>query len=180
MKEYYSNCAIMIAANFARSDQEGFLAPKKSLGAAVFVPLKSSRVQTGSHFYVTPRIQSLKGLLKHCPPSKRGWTLQEHILSPRVIHFGSDQIHWECRGANASESVDAWQPWTESSKLKHYTSVIYQKESVLHHYNPNDWGINSWGFNAWRDLVGEYMSLSLTVAEDILPAISGIARDFAD
>jgi DNA gyrase inhibitor GyrI len=28
--------------------------------------------------------------------SKRGWTLQERLLSPRVIHYGTDQMYYEC------------------------------------------------------------------------------------
>jgi len=30
------------------------------------------------------------------PLSKRGWVLQERILSPRSIHFCRDQIRWQC------------------------------------------------------------------------------------
>jgi hypothetical protein len=31
------------------------------------------------------------------PLARRGWTLQERFLSPRMIHYGSEQIFWECR-----------------------------------------------------------------------------------
>lgn len=27
---------------------------------------------------------------------KRGWVIQERILSPRVVHFASNQIFWQC------------------------------------------------------------------------------------
>lgn len=27
----------------------------------------------------------------------RGWVFQERLLSPRVIHFGKEQVYWECR-----------------------------------------------------------------------------------
>ena len=31
------------------------------------------------------------------PLNKRAWVLQERILSPRTIHFGRNQLLWECR-----------------------------------------------------------------------------------
>jgi hypothetical protein len=31
------------------------------------------------------------------PLWKRGWVVQERMLSPRVLHFGADQVFWECR-----------------------------------------------------------------------------------
>jgi hypothetical protein len=30
------------------------------------------------------------------PLSNRGWTLQEHYLSPRIVHFTQHCILWEC------------------------------------------------------------------------------------
>jgi hypothetical protein len=39
------------------------------------------------------------------PLSKRGWVLQERMLSPRVLSFGEEQIYWECRElCNGSET----------------------------------------------------------------------------
>lgn len=30
------------------------------------------------------------------PLSKRGWTLQERLLATRILHFGEDELLWEC------------------------------------------------------------------------------------
>lgn len=38
------------------------------------------------------------------PLNRRGWTFQERILSPRVIHFGNQQVFWECRECIACET----------------------------------------------------------------------------
>lgn len=38
------------------------------------------------------------------PLYKRGWTLQERILSRRVLIYNSDQIAWECQTAEMTES----------------------------------------------------------------------------
>ncbi len=33
----------------------------------------------------------------------RGWVLQERVLAPRVLHFGFDQLLWECCELSTSE-----------------------------------------------------------------------------
>ena len=34
----------------------------------------------------------------------RGWCFQERLLSPCILHFGRDQLHWECHEGIWSES----------------------------------------------------------------------------
>jgi hypothetical protein len=34
---------------------------------------------------------------KNEPLSQRGWTLQERMLSPRVLNYTAQQLYWECR-----------------------------------------------------------------------------------
>lgn len=38
------------------------------------------------------------------PLSSRGWVLQERILSPRTLHYGREQMIWECRTSISTES----------------------------------------------------------------------------
>ena len=38
--------------------------------------------------------------------SSRGWTLQERILAPRILHFGKFQVHWECPTTLGWERTD--------------------------------------------------------------------------
>lgn len=37
------------------------------------------------------------------PITYRGWIMQERILAPRLLHFGPNQILWECRQCVAME-----------------------------------------------------------------------------
>ena len=37
------------------------------------------------------------------PLSKRGWTLQERLLSPRNVHYATDQMYFECEHSLLSE-----------------------------------------------------------------------------
>ena len=42
--------------------------------------------------------------LDYAPLSRRGWVFQERWLAPRILHFSSDQLLWECSELNASEA----------------------------------------------------------------------------
>jgi hypothetical protein len=46
------------------------------------------------------------------PLNRRSWILQERILSPRVLHFGSEQLFWECREFIACETYHRGLPAT--------------------------------------------------------------------
>ena len=37
------------------------------------------------------------------PLGGRGWALQERLLAPRTLHFGREQLFWECRGCRRPE-----------------------------------------------------------------------------
>ncbi|SPO06552.1 uncharacterized protein DNG_09242 [Cephalotrichum gorgonifer] len=41
------------------------------------------------------------------PLNKRGWVLQERLLSRRILHFGADMLYWECSLRSASELCPA-------------------------------------------------------------------------
>ena len=46
------------------------------------------------------------------PINRRGWVLQERLLSHRIIHFGAQQVFWECRQLLACETFPEGLPKT--------------------------------------------------------------------
>src|SRR2546421_346148 len=48
---------------------------------------KSPNVSTNDTFGSTPSASF----------NRRAWVLQERLMAPRVLHFGSAQLFWECR-----------------------------------------------------------------------------------
>ncbi|KAF2806681.1 HET-domain-containing protein [Mytilinidion resinicola] len=46
------------------------------------------------------------------PLNQRGWVLQERILSRRVLHFGHEQLFWECREFVACETYHRGLPFS--------------------------------------------------------------------
>ncbi len=47
------------------------------------------------------------------PLNARGWVLQVRVLAQRVIHFGKDQLYFECHELDACETQS-----TRATKIK--------------------------------------------------------------
>ena len=102
-------------------------------------------------------------MLDNEPLHKRGWTLQERYLSRRMLHYTKYQMFWECK-----EGV-----FTERGEKSPRTCCL---ESVT--YGDPDIG-PPW-YQDWLKLVEKYSGRKLTVGNDRLPALSGMASRLAD
>lgn len=96
----------------------------------------------------------------------RGWVFQERLLAPRILHFGSEQLFWECRELNACESYPEglWEEMYTLAWKRNFT------HTGLSHVPSRKLMI------IWHKLVEQYTKCSLTMDEDKLVAISGIAK----
>lgn len=107
----------------------------------------------------------------HSIINTRAWTMQELLLSPRILWFGSAEIGWSCWSATACECqprltfeylhIDELNPQSKLLKISSSWKQIGKPYT--------DWG------KTWCDLVEQYTSRRLTVATDRLPAMSGLA-----
>jgi hypothetical protein len=117
MHLYYKRSALTIAVDCASGDHEGFLHlarkndPPLAILPSVGLPLEQvSGTRLGSTQSVLV-VQSPIGeiLLRRLrerdedPLSKRGWTLQETLLSPRSIHYSATELNWHCQKRSCSE-----------------------------------------------------------------------------
>lgn len=101
-----------------------------------------------------------------CELNHRGKVLQERLLSPRVLHFGHDQLLWECRSTIACEKypreVPAITRSIKGTDLKANVAYIRNDEQ-------------SW-LEFSSTIVRQYSECSLTFGTDKLVALSGIAK----
>lgn len=138
------------------------------------------------------------------PLSKRGWTLQERELSPRILYYTKDQVIWECRECTASE---------ESPMLKQKDEIRVESDDRRYRLddqfaivspgdrtcqdvlmtNQSSWRLLDGFFDTqinavcdsdailrkWYALTAAYSCRQLSVKRDKLPAISGIAAEVA-
>ncbi|KAF2877945.1 hypothetical protein BDV95DRAFT_532960 [Massariosphaeria phaeospora] len=100
---------------------------------------------------------------------KRGWVLQERMLSPRSVFF-DEQLRWECSEMVACETLPKGQ-------LSRENLMSYHPPLRVHSLHPG--GNSSLSeerikdvHNRWLELVETYTRCDLTFEKDKLPAIS--------
>lgn len=107
------------------------------------------------------------------PIDKRSWCLQESILSPRVLEYGTHNIRFHCARSRADESHLQSDGWIGHSKTFAQLNMSHPLTSSV------DW--TSLGdpykfVQVWQTLVSHYTRRGLGWYQDKLLAISAIAR----
>jgi hypothetical protein len=180
MGEVYQNAFLNIGATGFSNGQPGLYSRKPS------PPLDVQKIVIGETLYgesVYPCTwyccEPFVDLqLNKAPLVQRAWVFQERVLAPRMLHFGSRQIFWECGKLEASESFPNGVP--DLLKIYFKTSPDRSSIRLLDPVTFNHEGIAISGLlhRPWQRLVSEYNSRDLTRYTDKLVAISGIARLF--
>ncbi|KAF1973295.1 HET-domain-containing protein [Bimuria novae-zelandiae CBS 107.79] len=93
--------------------------------------------------------------LSQAPLSQRGWTLQEILLSRRVVHFTSSQLIWQCR-----------------------TSVQYEDNITTEQRNdvPTPEAPLYTIYHCWWKWVEDYAQRKLTKKSDKMAALAGLTK----
>ncbi|KAI6765928.1 hypothetical protein HG530_006998 [Fusarium avenaceum] len=122
------------------------------------------------------KIRNMGDLLSHCSLRDRGWTMQERILSPRIIHYASDQLYWECyHGIQESEDKLRWMGQNSNiTKTAHRVKSAKDDETKARELRKM--------LHYWYVLLvgGDYSHRTLTYGDDKLVAIGGVAKAFND
>ncbi|KAL9105774.1 MAG: hypothetical protein Q9227_009122 [Pyrenula ochraceoflavens] len=114
------------------------------------------------------------------PLTQRGWVLQERLLSRRVIHFGRNQILWECRSSEATEVLQGGllpgrNPM--KSRVKELDSGSFARAYFDQQDRPEK---RLWLAALWAHVIERYSGARLTRPRDKLIALSGIAAKLAE
>jgi hypothetical protein len=178
MGEYYSNAVVTVSADGSTDSHTGcFVRGNRRFSSAVPVVFEGKdaaiRVRTcgawpldGAH---PPMAARGGGKIKL---NTRGWTLQEQILSPRILHFSGYEIVWECASAMPCECKlvpDKPLPIRLKNRL-----IIenFTPRSAINDNTPNE---RKGLILRWNQVIHDYTQRDLTHASDRLSALSGLA-----
>ncbi|KAI0865889.1 hypothetical protein F4860DRAFT_526273 [Xylaria cubensis] len=126
MRAIYANATITLSAHDSDSTQGGLYRPRqKRLTSPVQVSLRAHK--TG--FYVLP-VHGEKELLTPGPVNTRAWTLQEQMLSARILHWGPGILYWECLCSHGSESDPEGHTHPYNSICTDFMDVRHRKRVV--------------------------------------------------
>lgn len=109
------------------------------------------------------------------PLHSRAWALQERLLARRVIHYGPSELVWECKKHMRCECSGIQWPVRSGGYL--YKPGLSLKSEVAESLSLDESVMHA--SRAWHSIVAQYTARQLTVNTDRLPALSGLAKQFA-
>ena len=174
MDKVYSKSYLNILASAAPDSAAGIFYDRKSddiRSCQITLP-KGSRwnINTAMTYMLSHR-DFLTSHFQYEPIHKRGWVVQERLLSPRILHFCTGQLFWECRQALLCETYP-----TVLEMKTHENNLPYFKETIQNAISPEDSEDRTSWDHAWRWLVAIYSRCFLTYPSDKLTALSGIVK----
>jgi len=194
MHKVYSNATLNLSASGARDASEGLFFDRDpaEIGPHPLCPWSDdlggpfpANDYTGTSWHLVH--EDFYGeLLQKTAVFHRAWIFQERQLSKRVLHFGREQIFWECCTAHCCETFPEGLPAVLTASTKTLPKSVYEQtrwsstlSSTIHHRLP---GIAAQPARVqiqmvWQALFTDYSSAKLTYSHDKLVAISGMARD---
>ncbi|KAM7211998.1 hypothetical protein V8F06_012627 [Rhypophila decipiens] len=116
------------------------------------------------------------------PISSRAWTLQERVLSRRLLIFSSSGVMWMCRETfhNPSGAPDAGPPYQTSLSLIYMEGDGNSDEDGNEGEGKADTEVRASEIReTWMSIRADYTEMDLSYCTDKLPAISAIAAEMA-
>ncbi|KAL5093970.1 hypothetical protein Trisim1_009442 [Trichoderma cf. simile WF8] len=169
MAEIYEQAYITISAARATAVPEGFLHDRCIAGEKGFhMPFTCKDGQKSAVILWQGREPDAWE-----PIDQRSWCLQESILSPRVLEYGTHNIRWHCARSRADDSKLQYDGWVGHSRTFAQLNMSHPLTSSI------DWTVLGEPYKfveVWQTLVSHYTRRGLGWYQDKLLAISAIAR----
>ena len=155
MSMVYGSAYLTIVATSAVSSTDGFLKRPQDMAASISC-YKDNCTEPVDRLLIAYQGAdgdqgSWSSLVEEARWNTRGWTLQERLLSRRVLHFTKRKILWECRATDASEendpprSTDVKTSWLKDKSLDVLGPSMEQNVESLESR-----------FDVWYDIISEY------------------------
>ncbi|TDZ35221.1 hypothetical protein CTRI78_v011523 [Colletotrichum trifolii] len=127
---------------------------------------------------------------EYYPFFSRAWCLQERLLSRRIIHCNYGELAFDCgKGYSCECGGKQHYNWHNVAGLSGTYTPLRSRSKYLSILN-NRAAVSSSAivtpsgkidpYERWHRVVGEYTCLNLTKTSDMLPALSGLARETAE
>ncbi|KAL4728242.1 hypothetical protein ACLX1H_004984 [Fusarium chlamydosporum] len=183
MQQVYAGAYLSIAADNAAGSEQGFM--KRPGWKHIPINIKFTADNNETAPETSAKATDLPAYAFQVPPAKasharawmmfdnepltsRGWAMQERLLPRRAVHFGSDQMFFECNSHLLSEDgVRVMGRWNSlyPVKSKGFKNIARKSRVSMTH-------------QLWYLVLEDFFHRKVTVRSDRLPAISGLASMF--
>ncbi|PTD08133.1 hypothetical protein FCULG_00005829, partial [Fusarium culmorum] len=168
MKDVYAGSSITISASDAQDSAQGcFVDNNLDLwdGRDIGLHQMGARFPNNREFSIRFHQGDIRRRTKFSNLNTRGWTLQEQLLSRRVIHCMQPEIHWSCHCSYRTES----QVTFEGDRFKGFSWRFMPEAATKEEMN-----------KLWLEWMTDYSSRKLTVTRDRLGALAGMVQYFGN
>lgn len=184
MAALYENTYLNIAATAARDGDDGCFSMRNPLSVEnCFVTVHTQLEEDLNYLplgqYVCKNSLVWKASVEDTPLGSRAWVVQERFLAPRTLHFGAQQLFWECCEKQFCEAHPDWSQQQFASNLKNNASLevgMWTRELQTRSAVTNDQKRKIYAL--WDHVVFAYTSCALSEDTDKLVALSAIALSF--
>ncbi|OGM45105.1 hypothetical protein ABOM_006693 [Aspergillus bombycis] len=174
----FSDAVVTIAATSAETVNDGFLDKREPHFNCSFPWRRHDHpdsVKNGCRTYPvyfrSGRSPINKDRSRNSRWATSGWTLQEELLSQRLLYYTKEEMIWQCCAGAATEPAEEPTPSsTLFSKVKHLPTGSGKPEGSTKSAEAT--------YRVWYELLQGYASRQLTSEDDRLPAIGAIAESF--
>lgn len=171
MMAIYKNATVVIVAEASSSVQQGFL-EQKLPDSAIKLPVNDEDSNVRGYIWLVdddPR--------KEVALSTRAWVFQEFLLARRLLIYTRHGVIWSCR--SDKENGDALGPHAQNWLWRKYRTAreSLSTERSLTYQVSNATPSYYWR-QLWNRIASAYAPLGLSLVQDKLPAMAGIAKEF--
>jgi hypothetical protein len=181
MADVYKNSYVTIAAESASNSHEGILRQRPSEFDPIEIPFNNKIHNIRSSMYLRPvqddwetSIMGAKSKL-----SFRAWVLQESMLAPRTLHYGSQQMFWECKSFSHAEGDMT--PIPQSPREREWSwsrNKRFLSDLDTDSNNKDATTGKDILYMRWNSILENYTSRKMTNSSDAFPALAGLASEF--
>ncbi|KAF2704368.1 hypothetical protein K504DRAFT_390780 [Pleomassaria siparia CBS 279.74] len=158
MEQVYSSAYVTLAASCASGTWDGFLKPRPERECVIM------KKDDGSSYYMCDAIDDFGQDVDQGELNKRGWVLQERVLSRRTIYFTAKQSYWECGEGVRCETL---------TKMKNKKASFLGDSNFPHSVEAYVKGMK---IQLFQGLYERYTNLALSFSIDRPVAIKGLEK----
>ena len=182
MSIIYKQAVLNIAADASQNCYESILKLRPLEYSPVEIHFTSFRHGISGSLFIRPCLHNLEQILLYDSTlGSRAWALQETMLAPRTLRYCKQQMLWDCRTVCRAESDLTPRNVLNTGRKSSEDWCLNKSFLIPFHPATDGTGADVWRetmYMRWYGIIENYTFRNLTFAEDILPALGGLAVSF--